>query len=106
MNDNRVLVNRTDRKEVIVSMINESSESLDLNPDLSEELLNELTDLVESPDLIIGKFSKEFLDIPVEVLSTVMKTHQRYIPLLQKDKTFSKLDLSSEEIISTNFFII
>ena len=106
MTDNRVLVNRIDRKEKILRIINESSESLDLKPDLSEELLNELTDLVESPDLIIGKFSEEFLDIPVEVLSTVMKTHQRYIPLFQKDKTFSKLDLSSEEIISTNFFII
>ena len=106
MTDNGVLVNRIDRKEKILSIINQSSESLDLKPDLSEELLNELTDLVESPDLIIGKFSEEFLDIPVEVLSTVMKTHQRYIPLFQKDKTFSKLDLSSEEIISTNFFII
>ena len=106
MTDNRVLVNRIDRKEKILRIINQSSESLDLKPDLSEELLNELTDLVESPDLIIGKFSEEFLDIPVEVLSTVMKTHQRYIPLFQKDKTFSKLDLSSEEIISTNFFII
>ncbi len=106
MTDNRVLVNRTDRKEKILKIINQSSELLDLKPDLSEELLNELTDLVESPDLIIGKFSEEFLDIPVEVLSTVMKTHQRYIPLFQKDKTFSKLDLSSEEIISTNFFII
>ena len=106
MTDNRVLVNRIDRKEKILRIINQSSESLELKPDLSEELLNELTDLVESPDLIIGKFSEEFLDIPVEVLSTVMKTHQRYIPLFQKDKTFSKLDLSSEEIISTNFFII
>ena len=106
MTDNRVLVNRIDRKEKILRIINQSSESLDLNPDLSEELLNELTDLVELPDLIIGKFSEEFLDIPVEVLSTVMKTHQRYIPLFQKDKTFSKLDLSSDEIISTNFFVI
>ncbi len=106
MTDNRILVNRTDRKEKILSIINQSSESLDLNPDLSEELLNELTDLVEWPDLIIGKFSEQFLDIPVEVLTTVMKTHQRYIPLFHKDKTFSKLDLSSEEIISTNFFVI
>ncbi len=106
MTDNRILVNRKERKEKIVSLINTSSELLDLNPDLSEELLNELTDLVESPELIIGKFSEEFLDIPVEVLSTVMKTHQRYIPLFQKGKTFSKLDLSSEEIISTNFFVI
>jgi len=106
LKQNRVLVNRKERKEKIRSLINESSKSLTLDADLSEELLNELTDLVEWPDLITGKFSDEFLDLPVEVLSTVMKSHQRYVPLLKKNNTFSKLDLSSEKNISTNFFVI
>ncbi|MBO6960501.1 MAG: glycine--tRNA ligase subunit beta [Prochlorococcus marinus CUG1438] len=106
LKQNRVLVKRKERKEKIRSLINEASKSLTLDADLSEELLNELTDLVEWPDLIIGKFSEEFLDLPVEVLSTVMKTHQRYVPLLLKNNTFSKLDLSSEKNISTNFFVI
>ena len=79
---------------------------MSLNPDLSEDLLNELTDLVELPNLIKGNFDKLFLNLPVEVLSTVMKSHQRYIPLLKKDKTFSKLDLNSDKIISTNFFVL
>ncbi|MBO8231826.1 glycine--tRNA ligase subunit beta [Prochlorococcus marinus str. MU1402] len=106
LRQNRVLVKRKERKEKIRSLINEASKSLTLDADLSEELLNELTDLVEWPDLIIGKFSEEFLDLPVEVLSTVMKSHQRYVPLLLKNNTFSKLDLSSEKNISTNFFVI
>jgi len=106
MRENRVLVKRKERKEKIRSLINEASKSLSLDADLSEELLNELTDLVEWPDLIIGEFSEEFLDLPVEVLSTVMKSHQRYVPLLTKNNTFSKLDLSSEKNISTNFIVI
>ncbi|MBO8218957.1 glycine--tRNA ligase subunit beta [Prochlorococcus marinus] len=106
LKQNRVLVNRHERKERIESLINEASNLLNLKPDLSKGLLNELTDLVEWPDLIIGKFSEEFLDLPVEVLSTVMKSHQRYVPLLLKNNTFSKLDLSSEKNISTNFFVI
>ena len=106
MKQNKVLVKRKERKEKIKSLINEASKSLNLDADLSEGLLNELTDLVEWPDLIIGKFSDEFLDLPVEVLSTVMKSHQRYVPLLLKNKTFSKLDLSSEKNISTNFIVI
>ena len=106
MKQNRILVMRKERKEKIKSLINEASKSLNLDADLSEGLLNELTDLVEWPDLIIGKFSEEFLDLPVEVLSTVMKSHQRYVPLLIKNNTFSKLDLSSEKNISTNFFVI
>lgn len=103
---NRVLAMRNERKEKIESLINEASKSKNLKPDLSEGLLSELTDLVEWPDLIIGKFSEEFLDLPVEVLSTVMKSHQRYVPLLLKNNSFSKLDLSSEKSISTTFLVI
>ncbi len=106
MKQNRVLVKRKERKEKIKDSINEASKSLNLDADLSEELLNELTDLVEWPELIVGNFGDEFLDLPVEVLSTVMKSHQRYVPLLIKNNTFSKLDLSSEKNISTNFIVI
>ena len=101
-----VLVKREERKEKIVNLINHESQLANLDPDLSDHLLNELTDLVESPNLITSNFDKRFLDLPVEVLSTVMKNHQRYIPLLKKDKTFSKLDLSSEKVISTKFFVL
>ena len=106
MEKNGVLVKRQKRKEKIVNLINQASDLLNLNPDLSEDLLNEITDLVESPNLITSNFNKKFLNLPVEVLSTVMKSHQKYIPLFKKEKTFSKLELSSEEIISTNFLFI
>ena len=106
LKQNRVLVKRHERKEKIEGLINQASKSLNLKPDLPEELFNELIDLVEWPDLIIGKFSEEFLDLPLEVLSTVMKSHQRYVPLLLENNSFSKLDLSSEKNISTNFFVI
>ncbi len=101
-----VFVKREERKEKIVNLINHESQLVNLDPDLSDHLLNELTDLVESPNLITSNFDKQFLNLPVEVLSTVMKNHQRYIPLLKKDKIFSKLDLSSEKVISTNFFVL
>ncbi len=103
---NRVLAMRKERKKKIENLINKASKSLNLQPDLSEGLLNELTDLVEWPDLIVGKFSDKFLALPVEVLSTVMKSHQRYVPLLLNNNSFSKLDLSSEKNISTTFFVI
>ena len=101
-----VLVKREERKEKIFNLINQASKLLNLTPDLSDSLLNELTDLVESPNLITGKFDKQFLDLPLEVLSTVMRSHQRYIPLLKKRKSYSKLELSSENFLSTNFLIL
>ncbi len=101
-----VFVKREERKEKIINLIKDESQLVNLDPDLSDNLLNELTDLVESANLIISNFDKQFLNLPVEVLSTVMKNHQRYIPLLKKNRTFSKLDLSSENVISTNFFVL
>ncbi len=101
-----VFVKREERKEKIVKLINHESQLVNLEPDLSDNLLNELTDLVESANLLTSNFDKQFLNLPVEVLSTVMKNHQRYIPLLKKNRTFSKLDLSSEKVISTNFFVL
>ena len=106
MAKNGIFAKREERKEIIIKLVKQESQSVNLNPDISEHLLNELTDLVELPNLITCNFDKKFLNLPFEVLSTVMKSHQRYIPLLKKDKSFSKLDLSSEQIMSTNFFVI
>ena len=106
MSKNGIFVKRDERKEIIINLVNQESKSINLNPDLSEHLLNELTDLVEFPNLITCNFDNKFLNLPVEVLSTVMKSHQRYIPLLKKDKLFSKLDLSSEKVMSTSFFVL
>jgi glycyl-tRNA synthetase beta chain len=45
------------------------------------DLLEEVTDLVEFPTAVIGEFEPEFLELPPEVVTTVMVTHQRYFPI-------------------------
>lgn len=101
-----VLANRTKRKKIINDLINNSSDDLKLYPDLSDELLNEITDLVEFPNLLVGSFDDKYLSLPTEVLSTVMKNHQKYIPLFKSKSNFNKLNLDSKETLSTKFFII
>ena len=77
-----------------------------VKPDLTEPLLKELTDLVESPLLVTGSFDESFLDLPPEVLSTVMKVHQRYIPLYKLNAEFDPLSLDSRNILFPSFFCI
>ncbi len=101
-----VIVNRDIRKKTISDLIFKTAQKLNLLPDLSDELLNEITDLVESPNLIIGDFDSKYLNLPAEVLCTVMKNHQRYIPLFKTNKKQSKLDLNSKDILSTKFLLI
>ncbi len=49
-----------------------------------EELLETVVNLVEIPQTLVGSFSKEFLKLPIEVLISVMKNHQKYFPVLSK----------------------
>jgi glycyl-tRNA synthetase beta chain len=51
--------------------------------DITEELLEEVTDLVEWPNAVVGKFDEEFLILPPEVITTIIVTNQRYFPILK-----------------------
>ena len=47
-----------------------------------EALLDEVTALVERPNVLVCRFEKEFLDVPQECLILTMKANQKYFPLL------------------------
>ena len=76
-----VNVNRAARATAIQTAIAGAAAALEATPDLPEALFEELTDLVEAPLLIQGTVADRYLDLPAEVLSTVMRAHQRYVPL-------------------------
>ncbi|WP_329392465.1 glycine--tRNA ligase [Streptomyces sp. NBC_01716] len=44
-------------------------------------LLDEVANLVERPQVILGSFDERYLDLPEQVLTTVMRKHQRYLPV-------------------------
>ncbi len=50
-----------------------------------DELLAEVTGLVEWPVVLMGHIDDTFMDVPAEVLITTMRTHQKYFSLLQAD---------------------
>lgn len=57
---------------------------------IDADLLREVTNLVEFPTAVVGKFDAEFLELPPAVITTEMESHQRYFPVL---KTADALDL-------------
>ncbi len=101
-----VIVDRLSRRSCINELVVDHKINNKFNPDLSDQLLNELTDLVESPLLVKGCFDESFLDLPPEVLSTVMKVHQRYIPLYHLNVSFDPLSLHSRNILLPYFLCI
>ena len=69
MRDAGVTVDRNSRLSHINDLVLEHEKLKKVKPDLTEPLLNELTDLVESPLLVTGSFDESFLDLPPEVLT-------------------------------------
>ncbi len=79
-----VIVDQTERKALIHREIQEAAQKSGGIPLEAEDLLEEITYLVEYPVAVCGGFDKRFLELPRDVLITAMQHHQRYIPVVDK----------------------
>ncbi len=86
MKSSYVFVNRLDRKKAIEIQISKISKKLNLNYYIDDDLLNEVTGLVEFPNVLVGKIDKQYMKLPFEILSIVMKVHQKYFSLADNSK--------------------
>ncbi|MGL9999368.1 glycine--tRNA ligase subunit beta [Enterococcus sp. DIV1444a] len=73
-----VVVLPNERKQMIVDQANALAAEKNWQLALDEELLEEVTNLVEYPTAFVGSFDEKYLSVPDEVLVTSMKEHQRY----------------------------
>ena len=95
LHKNYVMLDVDDRKNEILSQLEQIERRYDLKILMDEDLLDEVSGLVEWPIVHIGNFEEAFLELPKEVLITSMKSHQKY---------FSVVDNKTGEI--TNKFIL
>ena len=80
--DGAVVVSFAERRTEIARQLQAAAEPLSLKPIEDDALLDEVTALVERPNVLIGKFEETFLDVPPECLILTMKANQKYFPLL------------------------
>ena len=101
-----VEVDRQRRATTIRAAVDTAAAALQARPDLPQELFDELTDLVEAPLLIEGAVPEAYLALPAEVLSTVMRAHQRYIPLYRQQAEVDPLALDARASLLPTFLCI
>ncbi|HEX3036402.1 MAG TPA: glycine--tRNA ligase subunit beta [Thermodesulfobacteriota bacterium] len=82
-----VILDQEKRKEIIKGEILQLAKGLGGVPLEDEELLETVTHLVEYPLVLIGNFEREFLELPKEVLISVMKNHQKYFPVFSNSNS-------------------
>jgi len=73
-----------ERREIIRNGVEEAARKDRGMVLISEELLDEVTNLVEYPTPVSGEFPKEYLQLPEAVLFTPMRVHQRYFPVVDE----------------------
>lgn len=101
-----VQVDRQQRAQWIRQQLEAAASAAGARPDLPEALFDELVDLVERPSLIEGSIDAHFLALPPEVLSTVMRSHQRYVPLEHIGVQPDELALSARATLLPSFLCI
>ena len=88
-NEGAVIASFEKRRADIARQIAEQAAKLKLKPIEDEALLDEVTALVERPNVLVGRFEESFLDVPQECLILTMKANQKYFPLLSDDGRLS-----------------
>ncbi len=86
LDKNFVVLDQHKRKEMIRKQAIEVAKSLGGEVELDEDLLEEITFLVEYPTAFYGEFDEEYVKLPKEVVTTPMKEHQRYFPVSKDGK--------------------
>ncbi len=81
-----IVLSPEERQRLIAAQAQELAASVGGQIREDAELLAEVADLVEAPVAILGSFSGQYLELPEEVLVTVMRKHQRYFAVEKEGK--------------------
>ena len=90
-----VIIDQDKRKSFIKNELTKLSNKKNLNINFNEKLLDEITNIVEKPKILLCEFDKKFLDVPKEIIIITMQNHQKYFPTFDKKKR-----------VTNNFFVV
>jgi glycyl-tRNA synthetase beta chain len=80
-----VIASFAERRAEIVRQLQDAAAALGLRPIDDEALVDEVTGLVERPNVLACQFDAQFLDVPSECLILTMKANQKYFPLIDAE---------------------
>ncbi|NYV27546.1 glycine--tRNA ligase subunit beta [Streptobacillus felis] len=80
-----VVVDPIKRREMIIESVKNNCENDGDKVIVNKYLLDEVVNLVEYPYAIKGEFNKDYLELPEDIITITMETHQRYFPVKSSD---------------------
>ena len=101
--ENNVIIDLDERRALVKDLVAKCAEAGE-QVHIEDELLDEVTNLIEYPCPIVGSFNSDFLEVPQEVLIISMQVHQRYFPILDSNgKLLPKFVVVRNGIESSDF---
>ena len=105
--DGAVIASFAERKAEIARQLTAAAVKQNLKPIDDDALLDEVTALVERPNVLLGQFEEIYLEVPQECLILTMKANQKYFPLLDNNgKLTNKFLIVSNITPSDPSFVI
>ena len=92
-----IIIDHNLRKKFIEKEIQKVSKRKNITIEINNNLLDEVTDLVEQPNILLCKFDQNFLNIPKEILIITMQYHQKYFPTFNQ-----KGNITNEFLVVAN----
>ena len=80
-----VIADYEERKAIVKQQVIDAATKENGVADIDDDLLEEVSSIVEWPMTYVGSFENKFLDVPAEALIYTMKDNQKYFPLLDND---------------------
>ena len=94
MKNNKIILSQKEREKKILNKFEAICKKKSFKSIFDQKLLSEVVNIVEDPNVLIIEFSKEYLEIPKEIIISTLQTHQRYFPLFDRKEKL------------TNFFLV
>lgn len=97
-----VLADFAQRRELIREQVTAEAHNVNGEAVIDEDLLDEVTALVEWPAALTGRFEERFLQVPAEALISSMKEHQKYFHVVDEDGRLLPFFVTVANIESTD----
>lgn len=102
----KVIVGFNTRKDIISTTLNKKASELGLKISHIDGLLEEVTALVEWPEVLVGSFDSKYLEVPQECLILSMAKNQKYFALVDNKNKLSNKFLFVANLISKDPSVI
>ncbi len=81
---NNIILDHNDREKRIIKKFENFFKIKNFNNYYDSKLLEEVTNIVEDPHVLLVDFDKKYLELPKEVIISTLQNHQRYFPIFDK----------------------